>query len=45
MTKAEMIRAIVERHDYRYTHDELLLMRKNEIEKVYHESKSARQSN
>ena len=40
-----MIRAIVERHDYRFTHDELMRMRKKEIEKVYHESKIARQSN
>ena len=34
MTKAEMIKAIVLRRDYRYTHDELMRMSKKELEKV-----------
>lgn len=35
MTKEKIIRAIIERRDYRFTHDEMMLMKKKELLKIY----------
>lgn len=40
MTKAEMIRALVEAKDYRLTHDEMMRMKKSELAAHIRTSKS-----
>ena len=38
MTKAELIRKIIERKDYRFTHDEMMKMPKKTVQMLYDES-------
>ena len=40
MTKAEIIKAICEAHDYRFTHDEMMRMTKSQLLEYYPQYKT-----
>lgn len=44
MTKEQLIKAIIERKDYRFTHDEMMNMNKKELLKVYESYDNSRET-